>query len=178
MREIDHEQDFVDWAQRNPEAEPAAVQALKLKPFTSLILAREFPGSIFLACALERGAAGHIVLGGGTVISDRAGLLFTVHRKHLYSVDELFAGFALDKTYQDSYDARVYAQYVKHGKTPRTLDVSLARRLHDHSITDALEEVIANQRVVAMMGGHGMERRDPFYARTARLSRTLTRKGS
>lgn len=177
MREIDSIQDFEAWLRDDPAAHPAAIQALGLKAHTQPILQRDFPGSLFLGCDLETEVAGHIVLVGGTVIPKLPGLRFSVHRKELYSVDELFAGFALDKTYQDTHDARIYEQYVAHGKTPRTIDVSLARRLHDHSITDALEELIAGERVVAVMGGHGMERRDPFYAKTARLARTLTRQG-
>ncbi|MDY7093600.1 MAG: hypothetical protein SX243_11580 [Acidobacteriota bacterium] len=177
MKEIDSIRDFKTWLKQNPEANPAAIQALDLKSYRRSILKHGFPGSLFLGCDLEAKAAGHIVLSGGTVIPVVPDLKFKVHRKELYSVDELFAGFDLDKTYQDTHDAGIYRQYVEQGKTPRTIDVSLARRLHDHSITDALEEVIAGQRVVAVMGGHGMERSDPFYASTARVARTLTREG-
>jgi len=60
---------------------------------------------------------------------------------------------------------------------PSTIEVSLARRLHDHSITDSLPEEIEDAKVVAVMGGHGMERRDPFYAKVARLSRRLSQSG-
>lgn len=62
-------------------------------------------------------------------------------------------------------------------ETPSSIHTSLARRLHDHSITDALYELIENKKVVAIMGGHAMERQDPYYLQIAKISRTLTKKG-
>ena len=38
-------------------------------------------------------------------------------------------------------------------------------------------EVIEGRKVVAVMGGHGMERSDPEYSRVARFARSLTRLG-
>ena len=83
MREIDTLEDFEKWATGDPEAEPAAIQAVNLESRTAFILERGFRGSIFLACSLEERAAGHIVLGGGAVIPEISGLHFTVHRQRL-----------------------------------------------------------------------------------------------
>ena len=177
MTEINTLDAFVDWASHQPWDSPSAVQGLDLSSYSDLIHSQPFPGSLFLACTLDTDAAGHIVAGGGIVIPPFNGLLFDIHRSSLYSVDELFDGFDLDGTYEDSYDAKVYQQYVAQGKTARRIDISLARRLHDHSITDALEDLIRGERVVAIMGGHGMERGASFYREVALLSRTLTQKG-
>jgi len=51
------------------------------------------------------------------------------------------------------------------------------RRLHDHAMTDALQEFIAGRKVVAIMGGHAMQRNAAAYLKVARLSRDLTRAG-
>ncbi|MEO0560368.1 MAG: hypothetical protein AAF170_19545, partial [Bacteroidota bacterium] len=177
MTEIDTLDTFVAWASHEPWDSPSAVQGLDLSGHTDLILSQPFPGSLFLGCDMDTDTAGHIVTGGGIVIPEFNGLLFDIHRSALYTVEELFDGFDLDKTYADTYDAAVYTQYVTQGKTARRIDISLARRLHDHSITEALEDVIRDQRVVAIMGGHGMERGDLFYREVALLSRTLTQKG-
>ena len=53
----------------------------------------------------------------------------------------------------------------------------LARRLHDHAISDALQEFLEGKKVVAIMGGHSMSRDDPFYLEVARLSRLLLQAG-
>jgi predicted Rossmann-fold nucleotide-binding protein len=57
------------------------------------------------------------------------------------------------------------------------IEVKLMRRLHDHSITDALMEALVDRKVVAIMGGHSMLRASDDYAMIARIARTLTRAG-
>ncbi len=178
MLEIDAIPALVDWLNADP-AEPAAVQDLDLGAHTERLLQRSFPGSLFLGCVLSNEVAGHLVATGATVIPDLDELEFAVHRRALYSVEELFGGFDPSKPdgYAATMDNRVYQQYLAHGKEARSIRVSLARRLHDHSITDAIEELIDGRKVVAVMGGHGMERSDPFYAKVAHVSRRLTQAG-
>ena len=56
----------------------------------------------------------------------------------------------------------------------------MARRLHDHSITDALQEFLHHyeeKSVVAIMGGHGLARDHGIYQQVAEISKTLTEKG-
>ena len=58
--------------------------------------------------------------------------------------------------------------------------MTLARRLHDHSITDALYGFLQgckSTRVVAIMGGHGLMRNDGMFTTVARLSKRLTEAG-
>ena len=175
MQEIDSIVDFKVWI-LNPES-PAAIQALDLQSSEDQILMHQFPGSLFLGCLLSNDAAGHIVKTGGTVISNRDQFKFKVHKSHLYSVDELFEGFdPADKNgYLNTYDYQIYKEYLATGmETPPSIEVSLARRLHDHSITDALLETLEGKKVVAVMGGHSMERQDPFYLKVAKISRKLT----
>ncbi len=98
----------------------------------------------------------------------------------MYTPEEIFAGFdpATGNGYEASYDARVYRHWVATGRQyPEMIDESLARRLHDHSITEALHDEIDGDRPVAIMGGHGLERSDPTYASIARVARALTRAG-
>ncbi len=179
MIEIDDIDDFEAWVSESPECEPAAIQDLDLEEFKDQIISQSFPNSIFLSCAMKPAVAGHIVQSGGVVIPELAGFAFSVHRKNLYSVAELFAGFDPDGPdgYEATYDFKIYAQYCDQGKDPKQINTSLARRLHDHSITDALEEELQDREVVAVMGGHGMERGDQFYAKVANVSRRLTREG-
>jgi predicted Rossmann-fold nucleotide-binding protein len=61
-----------------------------------------------------------------------------------------------------------------------SIDEVLARRLHDSSVTDALEEFLAESSgagAVAVMGGHDKERGDPIYRAVAELCRQLARDG-
>lgn len=178
MKEIDNSRDFEEWNQ-NPQT-PAAIQSLDLSLYEEKILSNSFEGSLFLGCKISNKTAGHIVSNGGVVIPNTDLVSFPIHKSHLYSPVELFEGFDLDnpKGYKETYDHKIFEEYYKAGmENPKSISVSIARRLHDHSITDALEELIENRKVVAIMGGHSMERQDPYYLRIAKISRTLTQKG-
>lgn len=170
---------FDAWAKNTPERTPAAIQALDLRGYESLIRSKTFPDSIFLSCKLDAAEAGHIVQTGGVVIPDLKGFRFRVHLSALYSVGDLFQGFDIHdpKGYESTYDYAVYKEYCCQGKSPALISTSLARQLHDHSITEALQDVLKGRKIVAVMGGHGMERQDPFYAKVAKLSYHLTRAG-
>ncbi|MCP4437823.1 MAG: hypothetical protein GY810_02680 [Aureispira sp.] len=181
MREIDNNEEFEQWLGSAPEVLPkVAIQSLNLTAYHEQLCNISTPGSLFLGCTLTERAAGHIVTTGGVVIPQLEEFLFCVHRARLYKPMELFKGF--DPSHQEGYyetvDYQIYKQYLAQGRAnPPSIQTTLARRLHDHSITEALDDAIANKKVVAIMGGHSMERRDPFYSQIARLSRTLTQKG-
>ena len=177
MQEIDTQKSFDSWL-RKPKPPKAAIQDLDLNNYGKEMLEKGFEGSIFLGCELEPEIAAHIVKTGGVVIPDLGNYIFKTHRAKLYSPEELFAGFSLSGSYQDSFDYKVYEDYVASGKgNPKSIQISLARRLHDHSITDALHEEIEGRKVVAIMGGHNLERKEGNYLAIAKIARKLTRDG-
>ncbi len=181
MLEINSQDALVAWlgsSDYRPEA--AAIQGMDLQPHVQRLLELDFAGSLFLGCKLDDLTAGHIVSTGGMFIRSQDDFAFEVHRARLYRPDELF-GESFDPDtdrYKDTPDYRIYTQYIEQGgRSPVSIRVSLMRRLHDHSITDALEEAIAGRKVVAVTGGHGMERQDPFFTKIAVVARKLTQKG-
>ncbi|WP_298487040.1 hypothetical protein [uncultured Maribacter sp.] len=179
MKEIDNKNDLRIWLDSGAK-EPTAIQAIDLTDFTEKITKLFFKDSIFLGCEMPDELAGYIVKTGGMVISNGEDIAFETHRARLYKVKELFKGFDIknEDGYKSTYDYKVYKEYVVNGmENPLSIKTSLMRRLHDHSITDALGEVLKGRKVVAIMGGHSMERRDPYYLRVAKISRTLTQKG-
>jgi predicted Rossmann-fold nucleotide-binding protein len=179
MQEIDTLAGFTAWLHAHHTL-PAAFESLDLTAFTETIAQRQWQNSLFLGCKLSDLAAGHIVMTGGYVISNPDGALFEAHRSRLYSPRELFAGFNPNDPdgYHLTRDYQIYLQFKEQGgHRPESIFSSLMQRLHDHSITDALEETIAGRKIVAVMGGHGMERGDLFYLKVARLSRKLSQQG-
>ena len=177
MIEIQTLTDFERWL--SAQSEPAAIQALDLRAYKAELKDNKFHGSIFLSCKLCRASSHAIVKGGGMIVPDSPKLTFPTHRRTLYAPETLFRGYKGGdvQDYKNSYDYRVYEEFIRHGKLDTALDVGLFRYLHDHSITDALYELIKDRKVVAVMGGHGMERRDLFYNKIAKLSRRLTQAG-
>jgi predicted Rossmann-fold nucleotide-binding protein len=178
MIEIDDLGGCRSWVE-STEREPAAFEALDLRDVPGFETG-SFEGCLFLSCRLTPAQAGYLTTTGATVIRDGDERPFTAHRSRLYTPEELFAGFDPNRAdgYESTYDAQVYRHWAATGRQyPDRIDESLARRLHDHSITDALQEAIAGRRPTAIMGGHGLERSDPMYAMVARISRALARAG-
>lgn len=177
MLEIDDAAACSAWLALGDDRPPAAFQQLDLRDQPGFE-SGSFRGCLFLSCRLTPAQAGFLTTTGATVIRDGDERPFAAHRARLYTPEELFAGFdpTAGAAYDETLDARVYRHWVATGRQyPEMIDESLARRLHDHSITDALHEAIAGTKPVAIMGGHGLERRDPTYAAIARIARSLTR---
>ncbi len=107
-------------------------------------------------------------------------LPFNPYRSLLYSPEELLGGYQIGDvdSYKSTIDGASYHHYLEHrGAASMDAYVTLARRLHDHAMTDALQEFIADKKVVAIMGGHSVKRDDPVYLKIARLSRELVHAG-
>ncbi|HKJ54801.1 MAG TPA: LOG family protein [Nitriliruptoraceae bacterium] len=103
-------------------------------------------------------------------------------RTHLYDPTELLAGFAADDdlSYTLTHDFAVYRAWIVAGSAHCSHVHAIAQAIHDSSITEALDDWVADRRLVGIMGGHRMARSpDPAspYARVARLARTLSRNG-
>ena len=100
----------------------------------------------------------------------------------LYSAATLYRGYdpADEESFKMCYDTRVYNHYVEQGKQARDIGETLARSLHDHSISDALHDLLSRydeRAVVAVMGGHALSREDRGYTEVARLAKMLTEQG-
>ena len=177
--EIDAVADCLAWVAQGERRPGAAVQELDLRAVDGLD-GPGFDGCLFLGCELTAQQAGALTMHGAMVVHDGAGRPFSLHRSRLYTADELFAGFdpADPEGWRATFDARVYRHWVAvGGNAPASIAETLAQRLHDHSITDALDEALAGRQPVAIMGGHDIERRDLRYAAVARIARTLAREG-
>ncbi|MEM1203187.1 MAG: hypothetical protein AAGN66_08160 [Acidobacteriota bacterium] len=107
-------------------------------------------------------------------------LPFDPFRGALYSPDELLGGYEIGDgpSYGSTVDGRCYQHFVDndHAGSEEVM-VTLARRLHDHGISDALQEFLRGRKVVAIMGGHSLGRDDPMYLEVARLAGDLVRAG-
>ncbi len=162
------------------------LQGLDLTGQTRVLLSADLSGTVFLGCQLETQALQTVLAHGAMVFPPFSGLPYSPYRGGLYSPEELYAGFdpAHPESYADTPDARIYAHWNSRGgaNSPSLLE-TLAQRLHDHAVTDAMEEVLAQhsqgrpRRVVAIMGGHSMLRGQSDYRAVAELARELARLG-
>ena len=166
--------------QRGTRINQYVFRNLDFTPVEEMAANRIFTDCIFLGCTLPD--AMHEALGRSCLIFPQIDVPYNVHRSELYSPEELYAGYDPEhpETQATCYDGRVYNHYLAQGKTSRNLRITLARSLHDHSISDALHDFLSSydeRHLVGIMGGHGLLRTDAAYRKIARISKQLTEAG-
>lgn len=107
---------------------------------------------------------------------------YNIFRSRLYNADDLYAGYRMGDpdSYNDCYDYKVYQYYLRTGKVAVKIKETLARTLHDHSMSNALNDflkAVDEKRVVGIMGGHGLFRTEASYRDIVFVSKRLTENG-
>ena len=160
------------------EIKRCAFQSVNLTAETELALSHTYKDCLFIGCTLPLGIKRR---SKDCLFLPDMGETFH-YRNHLYTPEELYEGYSPDnpQSYQTCYDGRVYRHYIKMGKHASNVKETLARSMHDHSISDCLREVLSHydeHKLVGVMGGHSLSRTDDIYLRVATLSKHLTEKG-
>jgi predicted Rossmann-fold nucleotide-binding protein len=141
--------------------------------------------TVLLGCVLDDAGLSRAQRVGAMIFPIPERLPFSPYRPALYTPEELMTGFVPGdpKSFlRDTVDARIYhhAQALRELDGPAPVMDTLAQRLHDHAIDDALDAVLredGGRRVVAIMGGHAMERCTPEWIGVVHLARGLARAG-
>ena len=167
------------------------LQDVDLRPVDDELSRRDLLGCHFLGCEIGPKVATAIAQSETApdprqrclVFPRLPWLPFNPYRGTLYQAEELLGRFVSDdpdsarRIYAESVDWRSYASFAQTDPAQPdylklfkgdSLDTVLARRLHDTSITNALENLLEKARqhqqqtrqggVVAIMGGHDMRR--------------------
>lgn len=161
------------------EIKRCAFQNVNLTSESELSLSHSYTDCIFLGCTLPRGFKQKT---RDCLFFPKMGETFH-YRSHLYTAEELYEGYDPSKphTLKTCFDSRVYKHYLKMGKMAENIKETLARTLHDHSISDSLHAYLKARdprTIVGVMGGHGIERTAPSYRQIVFLSKRLTEGGS
>ncbi|MGW7406807.1 LOG family protein [Streptomyces sp. NPDC054833] len=150
------------------------VQAVDLTDRTDALLSVDSAGAVFLGCRMDPEAAARVRATGALVFPPVPDLPFDPYRGFVYSPDELFE--SLDEGYEATPDARAYGWFQR-TKADGDVYASMLRAVHDDAVSDALDELLVDTRVVGVMGGHAMARGTEAYGDAARLGRELARAG-
>lgn len=179
-------EDFLDWVRADNPLGQAVAIGLDLRGQADLFKEREVSGLLLLGCDANSALLADLTRRGALLFPKLPGLPFHSFRSNLYTVEELFDPPTLlencrqnsDNAYAQTLDGQIYEHYCQSGRSrPTEILESLAQRLHDHSITDAIENLIEGKDVVGIMGGHSLQRTDPAYHRIAYLARSLALEG-
>ena len=164
------------------------IQELDLRGDADLLRSISGAEAAFLGCNLDPETVVHLYKTGADLFPPLSSALpFRPYRSGLYTVEELYEGFdpaVPGSFWQHARDSRIYAYYeqLRASDEPIPIMESLAMRLHDHAIEDALGDLLfagpsGPCKVVAIMGGHAMRRDQTIYAEVARMARGLARAG-
>ncbi|PKQ24514.1 MAG: Rossmann fold nucleotide-binding protein [Actinobacteria bacterium HGW-Actinobacteria-5] len=150
-----------------------SLQSLDLTGHGEALLAADVTRAMFLGCDFGPGVEHALERRGALVFPTLPDLPFNPYRSGLYTADELYAG--LESGYRYTLDARNY-RWWKYVGRHRSLTSELAMTLHDHAISEALDDV-GLQGAVGVMGGHQLVRGAEGYTGAARLGRALAASG-
>ncbi len=163
------------------------VQGLDLTDWTDELCRESVGGAVFLGCVMSPRSLAHVFAQGALIFPRLPQVPFDPYLGHLYRVEELYEGFDRHNpaSYAQTLDARVYQHWQEQGRDdPDSILETLARRLHDHSVTNAMRDMLLGKnkggkehRVIAIMGGHSLSRADAAYRDVAIIARALTREG-
>ena len=157
-----------------------AFQNLNLQIYKNEFIRKTYTDCIFLGCSLDTEMKNYLET--DNFIFPQLKVPYNIYRAKLYDRNSLYNNYKIGvlETYVQTHDNQVYEHYIRTGKEPQDIKESLARRLHDHSITDALYDFLGQydeRRVVAIMGGHSLLRTDKNYLAIIKLSKRLTEQG-
>ena len=157
-----------------------AIQSLNLKEVEKKMMSIQFEECLFLGCDMSHSLIDH--LKKSNYIFPRLNVPYDIYPNNLYTKEFLYKGFdpSRPESYKETYDSIVYDHFIHTGKEAHSIHETLARWLHDHSITDAVYDFLADyeeRKVIAIMGGHSLSRESDSYAQVAEISKELTEKG-
>lgn len=159
------------------------VQGLKIDLDQDALRTIDLTDTVFVGCQFtDREVEAELVRRGAHVVPGFPELPFPTQPTHLYTPDELAAGFE-SSGFESMYDTQVYRHFLARGGALPDVREALAQRLHDHGIDDALQDALAawaavsGGPVVGVMGGHAELRGTTNYRLAAQLGRRLARSG-
>jgi len=155
-----------------------AFHGVDLREFSEQALSRTYSQCLFLACQMPHGLKRRLT---DSLVFPNMGELFRFQTQ-LYTAYTLYEGYRVGEpqSLATSFDGRVYKHYLERGKQSTDIKETLARTLHDHSISTALHHFLDQFKetdIVGVMGGHQLARTDRHYASIARISKQLTERG-
>lgn len=161
------------------EMKAVAVQGVDLGVIEDEVMAVRWVDCLFLGCEMSPKVSCY--LQADNYVFPRLDVPFKTYPNALYSGETLYEGYrrGVPESYRGCYDKRVY-DYYKQSEKQYSIKDSLAQSLHDHSITENLNDFLSPyppHRIVAIMGGHGAARTDRMYRQVALLSKKLTELG-
>ncbi len=182
MIEIETSDELLRLAAVSGKIEDRAFQSIDFTDCEYLFEGRVFSNCIFLGCSMGEKFSDNL-LKTGNLIFPSMDVPFQTYPSKLYTKETIYDGFdpSDPESYSRTSDRKIYDHYIKNGKNSAgNIYETLARRLHDHGITDALMDILGEvnpRKVIAIMGGHSMSRSSEDFKSICLLAKKLSEKG-
>ena len=178
--EIESQEELKELLDQQPNIEHCAFQSVDFVVFEKDVLQKNFHDCLFLGCKLNSEIKERLDK-ASCLVFPKIQVPYNVFRGELYHASSLYKGYEIGhpESLSHCFDQRVYQHYLEKGKRATDIKETLARSLHDHAMSNAMYELLAQypeKKVVGMMGGHGLLRTDPIYQKVVYISKTLTEK--
>lgn len=179
-KEIENEQDLRILLTGSNQISQMAFQNLNFNFTDATLENKQFSDCLFLGCRLPETFGQHLL--ADNLIFPQINAPYNSYVNSLYTKSSLLGNYVLGspESYESTLDKIVYNHYIATGKEAQDIKETLSRRLHDHSITDALYDFLSKydeKKIVAVMGGHDLPRNNPSYFDVAKISKKLTELG-
>lgn len=132
---------------------------------------------LFMGCRIPDSVS--VVIDNTCIVFPKIDVPYITFPNGLYNSSILYKGYDYhdESTFETCYDTKIYKHYIGFGKRGKDIKETLARSLHDHSITNALYDMLEGydeKMVVGVMGGHARRRVEPEYRQVAQIAKKLT----
>lgn len=178
--EIDTETKAVELLSRGGTVKRYAFQCINFRTIEFDLSKVSFQECIFIGCRLTPEM--RFALDDSNTALTSMHVPYNVFRTSLYSATSLYDGYdySQPETQANCYDSLIYKHYINTGMRANNISETLARTLHDHSMSDALHDFLRNYNeddIVAIMGGHALLRTDKVFRQIVNISKALTEQG-
>ena len=179
-KEVENQEELITLLKSNKVLIKYAFQNLDFSQLNYDLSKLTFNECLFLGCNLPSSLLQHCYL--NNYIFPELNMPYNSYINHLYTKELLYDKYNLGspESYTKCLDFKIYDHFIKTGKEANDIKETLARRLHDHSITDALYDFLdtfPDDKKVAIMGGHSLSRASQTYLNVALISKELTERG-
>lgn len=172
--EIETESGLAAWLESGQGLGSLRIQGLDLRRYARDVGRRkDVQGLVVLGGVVPPELDRHLRQHGAVIFPGAPQAPVRPYRGTLYRPHELYAGLS-EHGYARTPDALAYA-WAKDSCLRHDAYASMLRAIHDDSMTDALTGLLADRKVVGVMGGHALARGTKGYAQAAHLGHRLAR---
>ena len=181
LKKYIRKEEVEDLLNKDNKLEKLAIENVDLRNLEEKLQRAEILNCYFLGCDISQSVTKELIDSNNYVLP-KLDLPYSIFKDELYNRESLINGFDPSDvdSYQNTDDYKIYHHYLKYGKKTDFIYEGFARNLHDHSLEVTMNKYLKSfdqKKIIGIMGGHSISRRDPEFYKVCLISKSLTEKG-